>query len=83
MLYDFYQYQNSQQSNSVHATYLVYGTRTAKNEASNGDVEMTGASSENGDASEEVPAATLTLVAEERLKGNYISGPVSSSARSN
>jgi DNA polymerase delta subunit 3 len=69
MLHDFYLYQNSQKSNSVHATYLVYGTKASQNDPSNGDVDMTGASGENDDASEEVPTATLTLVSEERLKG--------------
>ncbi|KAM0401554.1 hypothetical protein ACHAQC_002245 [Fusarium culmorum] len=65
MLYDFHNYQNAQKSNSVHATYLVYGTKNVDNEQSDGDVEMSSSIPEQ----DETPVSTLTLVREEELSG--------------
>lgn len=65
MLYDFHNYQNAQKANSVHATYLVYGTKSPDDEQSDGDVEMMSSLPEL----EETPISTLTLVREEELKG--------------
>lgn len=69
MLYDFHNYQNAQKSHSVHATYLVYGTKNVDNEQSNGDVEMSSSIPEQ----DETPVSTLTLVREEELNGTKIS----------
>jgi DNA polymerase delta subunit 3 len=65
MLYDFHNYQNAQKANSIHATYLVYGTKSLDNEQSDGDVEMSSSIPEP----EETPISTLTLVREEELNG--------------
>ncbi|KAK2671017.1 DNA polymerase delta subunit 3 [Fusarium oxysporum f. sp. vasinfectum] len=66
MLYDFHSYQNAQKANSVHATYLIYGTKTPEKDESDGDVEMSGSSPEEP-LSDEVPTSTLTLAREEEL----------------
>ncbi|KAF4952670.1 hypothetical protein FGADI_6560 [Fusarium gaditjirri] len=66
MLYDFHSYQNTQKANSVHATYLIYGTKTPEKDESDGDVEMSGSSPEEP-LSDEVPTSTLTLAREEEL----------------
>ncbi|KAL2683041.1 hypothetical protein Neosp_007504 [[Neocosmospora] mangrovei] len=67
MLYDFHKYQNASRANSVHATYLVYGTRSSDNQESDGDVEMASSAPENEAFSETVPVTTLTLAREEEL----------------
>ncbi|EGU85194.1 hypothetical protein FOXB_04309 [Fusarium oxysporum f. sp. conglutinans Fo5176] len=59
-------YQNAQKANSVHATYLIYGTKTPEKDESDGDVEMSGSSPEEP-LSDEVPTSTLTLAREEEL----------------
>lgn len=69
MLYDFHKYQNALRSDSVHATYLVYGTKTSDNAQADGDVEMTSSMPDNDALSEDVAATTLTLAREEELKG--------------
>ncbi|CVK93070.1 uncharacterized protein FMAN_12545 [Fusarium mangiferae] len=66
MLYDFHSYQNAQKANSVHATYLIYGTKPSEKDESDGDVEMSGSSPEEP-LSDEVPTSTLTLAREEEL----------------
>ncbi|KAF5984650.1 DNA polymerase delta subunit 3 [Fusarium bulbicola] len=66
MLYDFHSYQNAQKANSVHATYLIYGTKTLEKGESDGDVDMSGSSPEEP-LSDEVPTSTLTLAREEEL----------------
>ncbi|KAM0548507.1 hypothetical protein ACHAPJ_009830 [Fusarium lateritium] len=66
MLYDFHNYQNAQSANTIHATYLVYGTKAPDNEHSDGDVEMSSSMPEES-LSEEVPISTLTLAREEEL----------------
>jgi DNA polymerase delta subunit 3 len=71
MLYDFHRYQNKQRANSIHATYLVYGTM-ADSAQENGDVEMTSSMPEHEPLSETVPSTTLTLVAEENLQGTAL-----------
>lgn len=69
MLYDFHQYQNGIRADSVHATYLVYGTRALDNAPADGDVEMTSSMPENEALSDEVKTTTLTLAREEELNG--------------
>ncbi|KAI1134796.1 DNA polymerase subunit Cdc27 [Hypoxylon sp. FL0543] len=72
MLYEFHKWQNDKRPMSLHATYLVYGTKKAvqKTEEEDGDVEMT--DSQNSDShipfSDEVPTYTLSLVKEEQLQ---------------
>ncbi|KAF4995447.1 hypothetical protein FGRMN_5128 [Fusarium graminum] len=67
MLYDFHNYQNAQKANSIHATYLVYGTKTPDSQQSDGDVEMSSSMPEES-LSDEVPTSTLTLAREGELK---------------
>lgn len=69
MLYDFHQYQNALRAGSVHATYLVYGVKSAKTQHENGDVGMSSSIPEPESSSEAVPTHTLTLVCEENLEG--------------
>ncbi|KAF5026308.1 hypothetical protein F66182_1600 [Fusarium sp. NRRL 66182] len=66
MLYDFHNYQNALTANSVHATYLVYGTKSPNNDQSDGDVEMSSSMPDEA-LSEEVPISTLTLAREGEL----------------
>ncbi|KAI1413826.1 DNA polymerase subunit Cdc27 [Hypoxylon sp. FL1857] len=73
MLYEFHKWQNDKRPKSLHATYLVYGTKRAveKAEEQDGDVEMT--DSQNSEElhvpySDEVPTYTLSLVKEEQLQ---------------
>ncbi|KAF9766586.1 hypothetical protein IL306_000994 [Fusarium sp. DS 682] len=66
MLYEFHNYQNAQRANSVHATYLIYGTKIPDKDQSDGDVEMSGSSPEEP-LSDEVPTSILTLAREEEL----------------
>lgn len=59
----------------MHATYLVYGTKTAADEpptkqnGEDGDIDMTSSAPEIEYPAEVVPTFTLSLVPEERLKG--------------
>lgn len=64
MLYDFHAYQNAQKANSVHATYLIHGTKAGQGD---GDVEMASSAPDHEPLSETVPTAALTLVREENL----------------
>ncbi|KAI1075749.1 DNA polymerase subunit Cdc27 [Whalleya microplaca] len=70
MLYEFHKSQNDKRPGTLHATYLVYGTKRNVQEQ-NGDVEMTD-SQMSDDAhvpfSDEVPTFTLSLVKEEQLQ---------------
>lgn len=68
MLYDFHKYQNGQTPNSVHATYLVYGSKAATLQA-DGDVEMASSMPEQDGDSDVVSATAVTLVAEDKLQG--------------
>lgn len=74
MLYDFHKSQNDKRPGSLHATYLVYGTKKApvKVEESDGDVKMTDSQSSEEmhvPFSDEVPTYTLSIVKEEQLQG--------------
>lgn len=70
MLYDFHQYQNGLRADSIHATYLVYGTKAPDESQPDEDVEMGSSQPEHDDYSETVPTFSLTLVNQEDLKGN-------------
>lgn len=73
MLYDFHAWQNDKHSGAVHATYMVYGVKKVAqangHSQQDADVEMTSSPPEIEEAIEEVPVTTLSLVAEESLKG--------------
>ncbi|KAI0148317.1 DNA polymerase subunit Cdc27 [Hypoxylon sp. NC0597] len=73
MLYEFHKWQNDKRPKSLHATYIVYGTKKAvqKTEEQDGDVEMTDSQNSeelNVPFSDEVPTYTLSLVKEEQLQ---------------
>ncbi|KAM4055693.1 DNA polymerase subunit cdc27 domain-containing protein [Hirsutella rhossiliensis] len=68
MLYDFHQYQNSLRAESIHATYLLYGIKSARSGHENGDVGMSSSMPEPEPRSESVSTQTLTLVREENLE---------------
>lgn len=73
MLFDFHNSQNEKRAGTVHATYMIYGTKKAAH--TNGhtqhgdDVEMTSSPPEAVPITEEGPLITLSLVAEENLTG--------------
>lgn len=71
MLYDFHKYQNAIRADSVHATYLVYGTKRQEYTSPGEDVEMTGSVPEHESLSEEAPSFTMTLARQEELHGNF------------
>ncbi|CAK7562582.1 MAG: CDC27 protein [Sporothrix epigloea] len=74
-LYDFHTTQNAKKAGSLHATYLLYGTKQAADDHSNMqngssaevDDEMEDLSQEQPQ-SEIVPTTVMTLVAEENLE---------------
>ncbi|KAI1801156.1 DNA polymerase subunit Cdc27 [Daldinia bambusicola] len=73
MLYEFHKLQNDKRPGSLHATYLLYGTKKArvKVEESDGDVKMTDSqpSEEMHEPfSDDVPTYTLSIVREEQLQ---------------
>lgn len=68
MLYDFYKYQNALRAESVHATYLVSGSKSTAVQP-DGDVEMSSSMPEHEPLSDTVPTMTITVVKEESLKG--------------
>jgi DNA polymerase delta subunit 3 len=69
----FHTWQNGRHSGSVHATYMLYGIRktdqTNGHSQQDGDVEMTSSPPEIESALDDGPVITLSLVAEESLKG--------------
>jgi DNA polymerase delta subunit 3 len=76
MLYDFHKWQNEKRDGSVHATYLVYGTKkeivttAAPNQAgADEDVEMTSSMPDSESVAETVTTLTLSLVHQELLEG--------------
>lgn len=74
MLYEFHRWQNSTSPGKVHATYLIYGTRKPETEVqADGDVDMMSSAPESESWDHHVSTQTLTLVAEDRLKGTAFS----------
>ena len=73
MLYDFHQSENSKKPGTVHATYLVYGTKNDKKSqprtGDDGDVEMASSLPETDSIADIVATYSLSLVPEEQLKG--------------
>ncbi|KAK4193828.1 DNA polymerase subunit Cdc27 [Podospora australis] len=70
MLYEFHRSQNAKHAGTIHATYVVYGVKTAdaQNNGADDDVEMAHSGSESQSIPDVVPTYTLSLVAEEHLK---------------
>ncbi|RYC54544.1 hypothetical protein CHU98_g11662 [Xylaria longipes] len=71
MLYDFHKWQNDKRPGTLHATYIIYGTKNRPPQPDE-DVEMTDSQmSEDVDApfSDLVPTYTLSLVSQEQLEG--------------
>lgn len=73
MLYDFHSWQIGKKAGTVHATYMIYGTKQkarANGHSQQGeDVEMASSPPESAPQAEEVSLVTLSLVAEENLSG--------------
>lgn len=73
MLYDFHIWQNGKKSGTVHATYMIFGTKKTVHinghSQQNEDVDMTSSPPEPAPQIEEVPLKTLSLVAEGNLGG--------------
>lgn len=75
MLFDFHQWQNGKRPGSVHATYLVYGTKKDEHASPqpqtspDGDVEMMSSMPDPEENDDVVPVLTLSVVPEDELKG--------------
>jgi DNA polymerase delta subunit 3 len=75
MLYDFHKSQNGKRPESVHATYLVYGTKKDEKSSSqaqasqDGDVDMMSSAPEPEEDEDVVPIQTLSLIPEAELRG--------------
>ncbi|TFA97480.1 DNA polymerase delta subunit 3 [Trichoderma ghanense] len=67
-LYEFYQSQNASRPGSVHAAYLIYGSKTEDGHPDSGDTDMDSSAPEHEPLSDHVPTKTVTIVAEEKLK---------------
>ncbi|KAI3320149.1 hypothetical protein HD806DRAFT_248556 [Xylariaceae sp. AK1471] len=70
MLYDFHKWQNDKRPGTLHATYIIYGTKS-KPERQDDDVEMTDSRMSDdihAPFSDLVPTHTLSLVSEEHLQ---------------
>ncbi|GFP58224.1 DNA polymerase delta subunit 3 [Trichoderma asperellum] len=59
---------NASKANSIHATYLIYGSKTEDREPETGDADMDGSAPEPEPLSDYASAKTVTIVAEEGLK---------------
>lgn len=75
MLHDFHKWQNGKRPGSVHATYLIYGTKKDENASTKpqpsqeDDVEMMSSMPEPEDDDDVIPVRTLSLAPEHELKG--------------
>jgi len=75
MLYDFHKWQHGKRPGSVHATYLIYGTKKDEHGASqqqasqDDDVDMMSSMPEPEEEDDVIPVHTLSLVPEHELKG--------------
>jgi DNA polymerase delta subunit 3 len=77
MLFEFHRSQNARKPGSIHATYLVCGTKRSDDSEldavkteQDGDVEMTSSAPEIDSPAEKVFTTTLSLVSETDLKGD-------------
>lgn len=75
MLYDFHKWQTGKRPGSVHATYLVYGTKKEQQAISqpqpsqDQDVDMMSSLPQPEEEDDVVAVHTLSLVPEDELKG--------------
>ncbi|KAJ4857491.1 DNA polymerase subunit cdc27 domain-containing protein [Trichoderma breve] len=67
-LYEFHQSQNASKADSIHATYLIYGSKTEHKQPETGDTDMDNSVPEPEPLSDYAPTKTVTIVAEENLK---------------
>ncbi|KAJ8128832.1 hypothetical protein O1611_g4801 [Lasiodiplodia mahajangana] len=77
MLYDFHKWQNDKRPDTLHATYIIFGTKSIpmqqqQQQQQDGDVEMTDSQmsedAEDAPLSDLVPTHTLSLVSQEQLE---------------
>ncbi|OHE94041.1 DNA polymerase subunit Cdc27 [Colletotrichum orchidophilum] len=68
MLYDFHRSQNGMRPGTIHATYLIYGTRIAQKVQDDGDVEMTSSPPDIEPVSEDIVTHSMSLVPGDLLK---------------
>ncbi|KAL6824198.1 DNA polymerase subunit Cdc27 [Trichoderma sp. SZMC 28015] len=67
-LYEFHKSQNASKADSIHATYLIYGSKTEHKQPEAGDTDMDNSVPEPEPLSDYAPTKTVTIVAEENLK---------------
>ncbi|KAF3060151.1 DNA polymerase delta subunit 3 [Trichoderma lentiforme] len=67
-LHEFHQSQNASKPDSIHATYLIYGSKTEHKQPETGDTDMDNSVPEPEPLSDYAPTKTVTIVAEENLK---------------
>ncbi|KAK4064795.1 uncharacterized protein Triagg1_8982 [Trichoderma aggressivum f. europaeum] len=60
--------QNASKADSIHATYLIYGSKTEHKQPETGDTDMDNSVPEPEPLSDYAPTKTVTIVAEENLK---------------
>lgn len=72
MLYDFYKRQNETRANSVHATYLIYGIKSAKPSRGDENGHQMDIDIPNVNSQKLSPLQTLTLVEEKNLNGRRL-----------
>jgi len=83
MLYDFHKWQNDKRPGTMHATYIVYGTKSVPHQEDE-DVEMTDSQMSDdvhSAYSDHVPTLTMSLVTEEKLQGEFDKLGISRDAR--
>ena len=80
MLYEFHTHENKKRPGSVHATYLIYGTQSAKTYYATGDSQQEGedvsmtsspymsSSMPQDEDTVEAPLKVMTVVREENLE---------------
>jgi DNA polymerase delta subunit 3 len=77
MLFDFHQKQNEKKANSVHATYLLTGTKRGPKPTNGTDVPMPSSPfmssmpEPEATAEEPIKTTTILLVREEELQGAW------------
>lgn len=89
MLYEFHRIQNGKKPGSVHATYLLSGTKREEARATNGEAKdddedvhmqsspfMSSSMPQPEETAPAVPILSITLVREEDLEGEAISQPM-------
>lgn len=69
MLQAFHVYQNGLCPNSIHATYIIYGTKVADSVPERGRINSKGTLPDLEGLSADIPVINLTIAAEESLLG--------------